>query len=1124
MEPKELATSAFQFPDPRQKWIYEELQELVGPGPAAFFRDACWLMANPEALHSTAHLVAHLLREIESAFREVLKPVAEDASAVSEEDSRHKEQIKQILSAIGIGENTPAAEAWFDLAAKLHGFAHRRGLDIPRSPKAISDLWNRSQTLIDVLLQAIREHFLTWIQVLDRLLVQKQPTREDVKTLAQEIPNNAITRGYFFDRLENPEWLEPLWSKGFFKYPPLPVRDEEKGTIRFPPWPEARYLARMAKHKPDVVAEIIQQMEDTENAAVLQALIEAALAMPPEVSVTLVDKALKWAATPYLFPPLPEKLGALLAHWAQAGKAEEALRLASVLLDISLDANDTDTAYQLLSGPKPRDYEQILEEHYPELVRIAPFPALELLCDLLDKAIRLSLRPGENHEGEDFSATWRPAIEDHPQNRGDDVRKALVTGIRDTAEMIVRQGKVPLEEMVAFFEVKPWKVFRRIALHLLRVFHEQAKGLVAARLTDREFFEDVGVRHEYILLLRKGFSALSSEDQHTVLRWIEEGPDIEQFREEWQERHGKAPTEEDIAHYREIWQRDRLAWIGPENLPEDWRVQYRTLVQRYGEPEHPEFPIYITVGEFGPSSPKTTEELKVMSVEEIVTYLKTWQPPEGMFQGFSPEGLGRVLASVVAEEPGRFAEQAERFQGIDPTYVRALFEGLRQAIEQHKQAFNWDQVLRLSHWVVTQPKEIPGRKVPHFRKDPDWGWTRKAIAELLEAGFRENTAFPMAYRERAWAILLPLTEDPDPTPEDESRDKGTSMDPATLSLNTTRGAAMHAVLQYALWVRRYLEKQTDASERLVQGFEEMPEVRAVLEAHLNPANDPSLAIRAVYGQWFPWLTLLDERWARDHITRIFPLNEEERAYFEAAWNAYIVLNRPYDNAFDLLREQYGHAVRRIGHQRVEKFWHADPDKRLAEHLMVFYWRGKLPLDDPLLTTFWEQAPEALRGHVLEFVGRALKQTEGQIPEEILERLKHLWESRLEQARTSSSPSIFVEEMAAFGWWFVSAKFDTDWSLDQLIASLQIASQTDPAHMVLERLAETAQTHPLESVKCLKMIVEADTEGWELYAGQDHIREILQWALGAPDARQEAERVINHLGSRGFLNYGDLLKI
>jgi len=61
----------FRFSDPHQQRIYEELKEIVGSSPAAFFHNACWLMANPETLDTTAHLATHLLRELESAIRAV---------------------------------------------------------------------------------------------------------------------------------------------------------------------------------------------------------------------------------------------------------------------------------------------------------------------------------------------------------------------------------------------------------------------------------------------------------------------------------------------------------------------------------------------------------------------------------------------------------------------------------------------------------------------------------------------------------------------------------------------------------------------------------------------------------------------------------------------------------------------------------------------------------------------------------------------------------------------------------------------------------------------------------------------------------------------------------------------
>src|SRR5260221_10835827 len=41
--------------------------------------------------------------------------------------------------------------------------------------------------------------------------------------------------------------------------------------------------------------------------------------------------------------------------------------------------------------------------------------------------------------------------------------------------------------------------------------------------------------------------------------------------------------------------------------------------------------------------------------------------------------------------------------------------------------------------------------------------------------------------------------------------------------------------------------------------------------------DSSAAIRSVYGQWFPWLVLLDPNWARASVARIFPADDESKS-------------------------------------------------------------------------------------------------------------------------------------------------------------------------------------------------------------------------------------------------------
>jgi hypothetical protein len=69
----------------------------------------------------------------------------------------------------------------------------------------------------------------------------------------------------------------------------------------------------------------------------------------------------------------------------------------------------------------------------------------------------------------------------------------------------------------------------------------------------------------------------------------------------------------------------------------------------------------------------------------------------------------------------------------------------------------------LARWVVEQEETIPGRKGDYFVADPDWGWTRNSIVELIREGFVERTGrIPITERGRVWSVLDPLTKDADP--------------------------------------------------------------------------------------------------------------------------------------------------------------------------------------------------------------------------------------------------------------------------------------------------------------------------------------------------------------------------
>ena len=234
-------------------------------------------------------------------------------------------------------------------------------------------------------------------------------------------------------------------------------------------------------------------------------------------------------------------------------------------------------------------------------------------------------------------------------------------------------------------------------------------------------------------------------------------------------------------------------------LPPDWQQRYEELCSSKGldnyrpsDPERVIRPVAST-----PGSPILQEELAQMPIQDIVEFLGTWDSPSWKE---SPNTLGRYLSNLVAASPQRFAESAKAFRGLDATYVHAVIGGLREAVKNER-TFDWEPVLELCNWVIAQPFEIPERDPNSFddHKDPHWGWSFKAIADLLQIGLAKGKAMiPYSFRSSVWQMIEVLSEDPEPTQEHEAKYHSS---PADGSINTTRGAAMHAVFAYAHWVR-----------------------------------------------------------------------------------------------------------------------------------------------------------------------------------------------------------------------------------------------------------------------------------------------------------------------------------
>lgn len=1131
----------FKFDDPRQERIYRRLIALVGQGPADFFKDACRMMADSASLATTSHLVSHSLREVESALRAVLETVSEREARLSGKDSGdgHENGIRGILRGLQIPESDPIAVAWLGLAGKGNSYglatrAHRYALGSSRPVDGdFLQFWNEMQGIFDVVLDKFETSYLAVYSFLDQLLEKAVPTQGDIDKLRNNVSNNLVAHSYFFERLMSPDWLDLLQKNGFFSHPPAAEVDKEKGTIGYAAWPQSRYLIRMASKAPEKVLNIMLAVPSTDNFRVYEDFASAAALMPPELAAKWSEReALRINKPEGLWGLLPEKLGALMNHLLRGDQIPAALNLARSLLDILPDIRperqeQKKDEYSLPPEPRARfsawEYKRILERMIPLLSPAARIQTFDLFSDLLEKAITLSRHPSEGEQGgEDYSYIWHPHIEDRP--RGDHLKNILVPAVHDLALVIAGDDPNQVPQLVKKLEARPYEVFHRVALDLLRRHPDGT--LIAERLTNRRLFDARGTRHEYELLAQERFGKLSVEDQRKIFAWIAAGPDDDETYKRWHKQwSGQEATDVDVVRHRKRWQRDHLAPL-QKSLSIDWKKKYEQLIGEVGKPEGDVTENPRVEVSRGPLTPLNAADFESMSVDEIVEYLGSWKPTPGPMSP-SRHGLGRELAEIVHKAPIRFAPEVAKFQRLDPTYVRSLLEGIRQGINA-VEGLPWAGVLDLCNWVVQQPIVIKGRQVvDRFNDDPDWGYTRKTIAGLLGAGLDEGpSTIPFELRGEVWRILEILTNDPDPTPDDE--DTGDEpFDPSHLAINSTRGEAMQVVVRYALWVRHYLQKLPDGAEKIARGFEEMPEVRRVLEAHLNLAQDPSLAIRSVYGRWLPSLTYLDAEWTKNHIKAIFPSEAAQRRFRDAAWDTYIVFCPPYGPVLDVLHEEYRAAIERVGMPATTRLANNSATAtELAGHLMVFYWHGNLPLEDAtgLLARFFEKATDALRGEALEFLGRNVDRPDEALPEEYSLRLKKLWETRLATIIASGTPTEHAAELASFGWWFASGKLDDAWAVPQLLIALSLVRKTGADYQVVERLVTIAESMPLEAVQCLALMIEGDEEGWELRTWRDDSRKILAVALASssPAAKQAAIALVNRLAARGMPDYRDLL--
>jgi hypothetical protein len=1053
----------------------------IGPGPTSFYASALDLLDLEPPLEATSHLVGHMARDIESALTEVARSLGEQDHQIltvkhtcptcgrtGEGDESHKSQIRAVLALLNIPTEGAVGQFWLSLTGShnqdgLHKRAHRRDLSIPRPIDA--DFWERFEELLDAVLDALERRYAIVFDRVDQLAAS-EPTAANAKIIRARLPQNHDVANEFCRKLDDPAWIGPLEAAGIFSEPPSPVRRDE--GVAYPSWPALDYLARMTSRAPTDVARVALAIPTTENHRVYEGLAEIAGMLPPALSAPFADRLEIWLADARSSRyGMLDTVAKLVDRFVEGGQPEAAIRALRAILQPSR-ANDQDGPADLLHEVRcqvPRPELPWLMDRLSSSASKLGRPAYDLFSELLTSAVAIA--------------------------RDADTQKIDTLEEWDDLSWIWRDA----------IEDHPRNDDDRLLSALVSAVRDGAVRLIEADPTRlSEIVDDLERRRWTVfrrlaLHLLERFAAPDSDDLLSRIhdpRALDPRHTSHEYARLLRKHFGRLPEQERQKVLSALDRLDsgplKLTWLKviADDLPSSRKDEIDRLTETHGDQSAADELPPPPFGFVRLTSPIPHDDLVRLSAEEVIDFVTSW-PPSSDFGAPQPAGLSQALGVAVEQAPQKWAAAARSLKRLDPTYLRGALRGFQGAAVAER-AFDWTPVIELCVFVTAQPRDIQGRWESIMGLDTSWRGARAAAIDLLSKGLTSRgMPIPFDVDDDVWVTIEPVLDDPDEGPKQGNLYER--------SFNSVRANAVRAAIDYAAWIGR----RHDSSELPLR-------VRDALDRQLAR---PSVVVLAALGERFRQLAALDEDWCRRQVLAIFTPGSTGS---DPAWETFLA-GLPDLRTFQLLRQRYAMAVADL----------ATTDREIGErigiHLAILYWHDQINFgDEPaLLETFFDNAPSSVAASALEHVGRMLHETAPSPA--VLTRLRLLWSKRV-----SVGPP---DELAAFGWWFSSGRFDDDWALAQLGTVVEATALPVASEKVAARLAILAPQHLSRTLAILASLLKANTQGWGLFGWRGPAKSIVAAGINSPDSdhRRLAIEIAGRFcsPSYGYLEFRDLEK-
>lgn len=953
-------------------------------------------------------------------------------------------------------------------------------------------------------------------------------------------------RQYFFSRLKNPRWIQPLSERDYFKSPP-DIRYLPDGHIQYPFWPELQYLKNVCKDATEEVIQLVLQLPAVDNPRVYDNILDIALELDGEQSVQLKPKILEYTELEYQFSPY--KYLELLTHWISENQNEAALELANILVQFVPDPraqekekqrreNSEDPIRSMMSllPPVPRfndNYQEILNEGIRSLAEKEPYQVARMLIDATASMIRFEgyqddLESSESYDG---SETWCPRLNKQSRDYPDS-GETLVYTLTYACEKVYEQSPALVAALDDVLRNQRWDVFKRLRQHLYALHpNEQTKPWIRELiLTHGDYEKWREHSYEFQRMTRlacEHFGAeLFTKDERTqIFDAILNGLSKEYYREWMGEQFTETGFKRDRDHFHHMQLTPFASVLFGKYADYFQELKNDETAEDIGDESYYP-PISKSEGGIVTSrSPKSSDELLKLSDAELLDYINKWQDEhndkDNWLIKISIPALAEVFQSVFTESviPNEnrleFWIEKNREHIKRPIYVRSMIQAMHIRVKEG----NFEQLNRwldFCKWVISHSDEDYEEDLIRsetFQENPSWRYSRRAVITFLEDCLKEEVNVPLSNRKRLAEILEMLCTQFDWQLDRDKPILSNLDDPLTEAINNTRSRALEILIKFGLWVRQHEAEAT------------VPEIKCILEKRFKseakyPLTLPEHAILGMhYGQIFD----LDKAWAIDHKSNFFPQNKLD-VWLEAFGN-FLRYSHPYRPIFDIIRCDFAFALKHLEKLKEKKrFGRKLADVLgLGKHLFTYYLWKVYPLtgDGSLLERFYQE-PNGEREHwatLFGYVGRLLRNTH-ELDEDLKDRINDFFEWRLEFEEPT--------EFRAFTFWLEAKCLEAEWRLDAYSKILDAGPERHQRTMIgynVKALHAMLPEHPARVVECFAKLTDSTDNIEVIYIRTDLAKAILRAGLNCDDesvretARQARENLLRN-GQFSFLDLND----